>query len=97
MEGITTVKISDLTELFNQLSLMRSEIKQLKESEEEAKAYTIQETADMLHLHYCSVRKLVIKGKLFSKYLDGITGKCIIPLWSIKAYLKSKEIQTNKK
>jgi len=91
MEGITTVKISDLRELFNQLSAVRSEIKQLKESEDEAKAYTIQQTADLLNLHYCSVRKLIIKGKLFAKYLDGVTGKCIIPLWAIKAYLKSKE------
>lgn len=91
MEGITTVKISDLTELFNQLSLLRSELKQLKESEDEAKAFTIQQTADKLNLHYCSVRKLVMKGKLFSKYLDGDSGKCIIPFWAIKAYLKSKE------
>jgi len=91
MEGITTVKISDLTELFKELSEMRSELKQLKESEDEAKAYTIQQTADLLNLHYCSVRKLVIKGKLFSKFLDGVSGKCIIPLWAIKAWLKSKE------
>lgn len=91
MEGITTVKISDLTELFNQLLEMRSEIKQLKESADEAKAYTIQQTSEMLNLHYCTVRKLIIKGKLFVKYLDGATGKCIIPLSSIKTYLKSKE------
>lgn len=91
MEGITTVKISDLTELFNQLSLLRSELKQLRESEDEAKAFTIQQTADMLNLHYCSVRKLVIKKKLFSKYLDGDSGKCIIPYWTIKEWLQSKE------
>lgn len=90
MEGITTVKISDLTELFNQLSLLRSEVKQLKESEDEAKAFTLQQTADLLNLHYSSVRKLVIKGRLFSKHLEGDSGKCIIPLWAIKAYLKSK-------
>lgn len=91
MEGITTVKISDLTELFNQLLAMRSEIKQLKEIEQEAKAYTIQQTADMLNVHYCTVRKLIIKGKLLAKYLDGVAGKCIIPLSSIKAYLQLKE------
>ena len=91
MENVSVVKISDLTELFNQLSHLRSEIKQLKESEDDAKAYSIQQTADMLNLHYCSVRKKVIEGKLFAKYLDGHTGKCIIPLWAIKAYLKSTE------
>lgn len=91
MEGITTVKVSDLTNLFDQLSELRTDIKMLKESEDEAKAYSIQQAADMLNLHYNSVRKLVIKGKLFAKYLDGLSGKCIIPLWSIKSYLKSKE------
>jgi hypothetical protein len=91
MESTIVVKVSDLTELFNQLSLMRSELKQLKESEEEAKAFSIQHAAKLLDLHYNSVRKLVISKKLFSKYLDGDSGKCIIPFWSIKAYLKSKE------
>lgn len=91
MEDTTTVKVSDLTELLNQLSLLRSEVKQLKESEDEAKAFSIQQTANMLNLHYNSVRKLIIKGKLFSKYLAGVSGKCIIPFWAIKAYLKSKE------
>lgn len=91
MEGITTVKISDLTELFNQLSEMRSEIKQLKENEDEAKALTVEQTAKMLNLHHCTVRKLVKKKKILVKYLEGIMGKYIIPLKSIKDYLQSKE------
>lgn len=91
MEGITTVKVSDLSELFNQISELRAELKKLKEGEEQAKAYTIQQTADLLNVHYCTVRKLIIKGKLFAKFIDGVTGKCIVPLTAIKAYLQSKE------
>jgi excisionase family DNA binding protein len=91
MEGITTVKISDLEAIHQSNLDLLNEIRQLKQIEEDAKAYTIKQAADLLNVHYCSVRKLVIKGKLFAKYLEGINGKCIIPLWSIKTYLKSKE------
>lgn len=91
MEVTTTVKVSDLTNLFDQFSFLRSEIKQLKESEEQLKAFSIQQTAKMLNLHYNSVRKLIISHKLFAKYLDGDTGKCIVPMWAIKEYLEVKE------
>ena len=94
MEVITTVKVSDLTNLFNQLSLIRSEVQQLKDSEEQLKAFSIQQTAKMLNLHYNSVRKLIIKGDLFAKYLDGDTGKCIVPMWAIKNYLHEKDNST---
>ena len=67
MEVTTTVKVSDLTNLFDQFSYLRSEIKQLKESEEQLKAFSIQQTAKMLNLHYNSVRKLIINHKLFAK------------------------------
>ena len=92
MENLAVVKTSDLTEILNQLSCLRTEVKQLKESEEQIKAYSIQQTAEILNLHYNSVRKLIIKGKLFAKYLDGESGKCIVPLWAIKNYLELKEI-----
>lgn len=95
MEGITTVKVSDLETLFSQNAQLLAEIKQLKEIEEEAKAYTIQQTADMLNVHHCTIRKFIREKKLFAKYIDGTTGKCMIPLWSIKAYLKSKENSNN--
>ena len=91
MEVTTLVKVSDLTNFFNQLFQLRSEIKQLKESEEQIKAFSIQQTAKMLNLHYNSVRKLIINGKLFAKYLDGDSGKCIVPMWAIKNYLEVKE------
>ncbi|WP_276977819.1 hypothetical protein [Flavobacterium filum] len=100
MEVTTVVKVSDLTNIMEQLSLLRSDIKQLKESEDELKALSIQQTATLLNLHYNSVRKLVLKGKLLGKYLDGDSGKCIIPLWSIKLYLKDnnqEELLTLKK
>lgn len=90
MEVTTTVKVSDLTNFFDQISLLRSDIQQLREKEEQLKAFSIQQTADMLNLHYNSVRKLIIKGKLFAKYLDGETGKCIVPMWAIKNYLEVK-------
>ena len=89
MEGITTVKVSDLEALYNLNAQLLSEIRQLKQIEEDAKAYSIQKTAEMLDLHYCTVRNYVKKKILFAKYVDGTKGKCIIPLWSIKAYLKS--------
>lgn len=91
MDGISTVKVSDLSEIFNQLTSLKNEIKQLKDREDELKAFTISQTAEMLNLHYNSVRKLIIHKKLFAKYLEGNSGKTIIPLWSIKAYLQSKE------
>lgn len=89
MEGLTTVNISDLTKIMEELSLLRSEIKQLKESEEQTKAFSVQQTAEKLNLHYNSVRKLIAKGQLIAKYLEGESGKCIIPLWSIKQYLQT--------
>ncbi|HRD39398.1 MAG TPA: hypothetical protein PLC65_12260 [Bacteroidia bacterium] len=89
MDGLSAVKISDLTELFKQISDLRSELKQLKESEEEIKAYSIEQTAKLLNLHYNSVRKLIIHKKLFAKYLDGVSGKTIVPYWAIREYLKS--------
>lgn len=91
MEDTIIIKASDLNELFKQLSEIRNELKQLKEKDEEIRAFSIQQAATMLNLHYNSVRNLIIKGKLFSKFLDGQSGKAIIPFWSIKTYLKSKE------
>ena len=91
MEVTTTVKVTDLTNFFDQLFQLRSEIKQLRESEEQLKAFSIQQTANMLNLHYNSVRKLILKGKLFAKYLEGESGKCIVPMWAIKNYLQDKE------
>lgn len=91
MEVVTTVKVSDLKELFQEITALRFEIKQLQNNEDQAKAFSVQQTAEMLSLHYNSVRKLIIKQKLFAKFLDGDSGKTIIPLWSIKEYLKSKE------
>jgi|GEM_PF-2165967 len=100
MEVTTVVKVSDLTNIMEQLALLRSDIKQLKESEDELKAFSIQQTAKLLNLHYNSVRKLILKGKLIGKYLEGETGKCVIPLHSIKQYLQAtnnEEVLTLKK
>ena len=90
-QNVALVKVTDLTNIFNQLFSLQREIAKFKEREDESKAYSIEQTAKMLNLHYNSVRKMVLKGKLFAKYLNGDSGKCIIPLTSIKTYLCSKE------
>lgn len=91
MEGITTVKVSDLTEIIRKLDVLESEIKRSRDIEEEAKAYTIGQAAKLLNLHYNSVRKLIVTGKLFAKYLNGDHGKTIIPLTAIRTFLSSVE------
>jgi len=91
MEGIITIKASDLTKLFEEIAGLRSEIKEIKENEDNTKAFTIQQAADKLQVCYNTVRKLIHKKELFAKYPGDTTTKAIIPLWSIKAYLKSKE------
>ena len=90
-ENVALVKVKDLTNIFKQLFSLQQEIANFKAREDELKAYTIEQTAKLLNLHYNSVRKLVMKGKLFAKHLNGDSGKCIIPLTSIKDYLRSKE------
>ncbi len=94
MEVTTVVKVSDLTNFFEQLFQLRSEIKQLRESEEQLKAFSIQQTAKMLNLHYNSVRKLIISQKLFALYLESGKGKCIVPFWAIKEYLEVNKKST---
>ena len=91
MENVRVIEISDLAKLFNQLSHLPPEIKQLKESTKEAKGNAYHQMADMLNLKNCSARKQVIEGKLFAKYLDNQTGKYITTLWVTKAYPKSKK------
>jgi hypothetical protein len=91
MDQLITVQKSELTELFKQLTEIRIELRKIKEKEDEGKAFSIQQTADMLNLHYNSVRKLVIQKKLFAKFLEGDSGKTIIPYWSIKEWLQSKD------
>jgi len=91
MEGLVTIKASDLTKLFEEVSLLRGELKELKENEDNSKAYTIQQTADLINVCYNTVRKLIAKGNLFAKYPGETCAKAIIPLWSIKSYLRSKD------
>lgn len=88
MENLAMVKTSELTEILDQLSCLRSEIKQLKESAEQTRAYSIQQTAEILNLHYNTVRKLILNGKIFAKYIEGDSGKCIVPYLAIKKYLE---------
>jgi hypothetical protein len=88
MEGIALIKTSELNELLSEIKAVKEEVKQLRESEEMLKAYSIQQAADLLNLHYTSVRKLILQGKLFAKPLDGDSGKRSVPAWAIREYLK---------
>jgi hypothetical protein len=87
MEELSIVKVSDLVEIFNEIKSLRNELKQFKEQEEDNTAFSIEQVAKRLNLHYTSVRSLVIKKKIFAKYLNETHGKCIIPLWALKEYL----------
>jgi len=87
MEGLTTVKVSDLEEIFNEIKTLRSEIKEFREQEENTTAFSIEQVAEKLNLHYTTVRTLVLKKKIFAKYLNDTRGKCIIPFWALKQYL----------
>lgn len=91
MEGLTTIRVSDLIEILNELKEIRRDIKQFREAEESLKAYSIQKAAEMLNLHYNSVRKLIITGKIHAEYLHDDKGKCIIPYWSIRKFLELKK------
>ena len=95
MDGLILVKATDLTELLNEIKSVKQEIQLLRDREEELKAYSIQQAADLLNLHYNSVRKLVVRKKLFAKYLDGENGKCTIPAWAIREYLNKEKSKTN--
>ena len=89
MEGIVIVKVSELNGLLNEIKSVKENIKQLMEQEENLKAYSIHQAAELLNLHYTTVRKLILQKKLFAKYLDGDSGKCSIPSWAIKEYLQN--------
>ncbi len=91
MEGLVAVKISDLTEIIKKLTTLESELKLSRQLDEQAKAYSIDQAAELLNVSYNTVRKLIHTKKLFAKYLCGTYGKCIIPYSAIKSYLSSKE------
>jgi hypothetical protein len=84
------VNADDLRELVREVQALKEEIKLQREGEEKLKAYSIQQTAELLNLHYTSVRKLILTKKLFAKYMHGNTGKCSVPAWAIKEYLQKK-------
>lgn len=90
MEGLITVRASDLSELFKKLDQLHAEIRELKDKDDYTTALSIEQVAERLNVHYCSVRTLVIKGELFARHLHGTYGKCMIPLWSLKEYLAKK-------
>lgn len=90
MEGLVLLKTSDLGEILLEIKAVKEELRQFREKEENLKAYTIQQAADLIGLHYNSVRKLILNKRLHSVYLDGESGKCSIPAWSIKEYLQNK-------
>ena len=90
MEEIAIVKISELIELLDEIKGIKKEIRELRDNEESLKAYSIQQTADLMNLHYTTVRKLILTKKLHAKYLEGNSGKCSIPAWAIKEYFQKQ-------
>lgn len=91
MSDLVTVRVTDLTWLFTEMEQLRSELKDFRESEENLKVYSIQQAAYLMNQNYITIRTLVVHGKLFAKYPNSDLSKCIIPLWAIKDYLRSKE------
>jgi excisionase family DNA binding protein len=91
MEGLVTVRASDLTEIMKKLTILESELKLSRQLDEEVKAYSIDQAAELLNVSYNTVRKLIHTKKVFAKYLCGTYGKCIIPYRALKEYLQSKE------
>jgi hypothetical protein len=83
---VMIVKATDLSKIFDQLSILTEEVKKLT-TQENNRAVSISEAAEMLGLHYNSVRRLIIKDKLFAKYLNNDYGRTVIPLWTIKEWL----------
>lgn len=90
MDGLVTVRASDLLEIFKKLDELKADVQELKDKDDLTTALSIEQVAQRLNVHYCSVRTLVIKGELFAKQLHGTYGKCMIPLWSLKEYLSKK-------
>ena len=90
MEGLTTVKVSDLEEIFKEIKSLRTELKDLRENEESTMAYSLEQAAQRLNLNYNTIRRLVLKKKIFAKYLNETHGKCVIPFWALKQYLANE-------
>ena len=91
MEKLIMVKVSDLTNIFNQLTQLRSELLAIRDTEKYVRAYSIGEAASMMNITSSSVRALIRNGELHIKYLNTIDRECIVPYWSIKAYLENKD------
>ena len=87
MEGLITVKVSDVEEIFRQLEALRKELKQIREREESTISYSLEQAAQKLNLNYNTIRRLVVKKKIYAKYLNETHGKCVIPFWALKEYL----------
>ena len=90
MEEIAIVKVSELTGLLDEIKGVKKELRELKEKEQNLKAYSIQQAADLMNLNYHTVRKLILTKKLHARYLDGDSGKCSVPAWAIKEYLQKQ-------
>lgn len=87
MEGLSIIKTTELTALIQLVTDLKETVKQLEEKEY-LKAYSIQEIADNLGVDYGTVRKWIIQKKLHAIYVNGNKGRCVIPAWSVKAYLE---------
>jgi excisionase family DNA binding protein len=92
-EDLVIVKGSDIKEmlirLFAELKSVRKEIEELKEHENELKAYTAEEVAQLIGFHPKTIRKMVRKKILAAVYAVSGKGQYRITALSIKEYLAS--------
>lgn len=89
-ESVTLVRVQDLTNLGIQINEMKEMLLQFVDSTK-PKTVPINKAAEMLGLHYNTVRKMAIKGILQSQKIFGETGKQMILLNSIEEFLAKKK------
>jgi len=100
MEGLVIVKTSDMEvafqKLFDEVNALRKEVADLRNTEQELKAYTAEETAKLIGFHPKTIRKMVRKKLLAAVYAVSGKGTYRITWKSIKEYLenKNKKIKT---
>jgi len=101
MEGFAIVKTSDVEEafkkLFEEVRALRKEVEDLRNNEQELKAYTAEETAKLIGFHPKTIRKMVRKKILAAVYAVSGKGTYRITWRSIKEYLENRSKKTKLK
>ena len=88
-EPVALVRVQDLTDLINQIKEMKEMLSQFLDSTK-TKAVSINKAAELLGVHYNSVRKMIIRGDLKSQRLNGETGKQVVLMSSIEEFIAKR-------